>query len=117
MLTEMTGIPCDEAKSKDLVIQMMILGCTVTLNFEKLLIRISITDDKVRRYSEFIQHILDTDIFTPGDASRMVGKFGFCRFNNSRQARQSFHETFVRADLQPNATPEIEHMGQALPGW
>ena len=31
----------------------------------------------VRRYSAFIQHILDTDIFTPGDASRMVGKIGF----------------------------------------
>ena len=56
---------------------MMIFGCTVTLNFEKLLINIAITGDKVRRYSAFIQHILDTDISTPGDASRMVGKLEF----------------------------------------
>ena len=117
MVAQMMGIPCDEGKSADLMSEMAILGCKVSLNFSRRLIRVVITSDKTARYTQFITRILQDGVLTPSDASRLVGKLGFAVSTAADRQGRAFMKPLYAQIYNPTARMELSPWARASLEW
>ena len=110
------GTFCDEAKTADDMVSMVVLGICTTIALESAKILVQVDEGKAERWRQELEESWDQGIMQAALASKFAGRFSFCSSGTSSRTGRTYVRAFC---AQANAPCEriSPWLGIAMKWW
>ena len=94
ILSRLLGFPTDHAKDDDATWSLVVLGALVTVSWDEQKVFTRVNPDKAQRYQAVLKQMLDSNMLTAGDASKMAGRSSFSVTASGNRAGRAYIKPF-----------------------
>ena len=116
IMSRLLGFPTDHAKDDDATWNLVVLGALVSVSWAEQKVFTRVNPDKAKKYQAVLQQMLDSNVLTAGDASKMAGRLSFSVTVSGNRAGRAYIKPFYAQAHEPlpqsSLSPWLRRAGQ-----